>query len=99
MIVHLPPKPFFLSPQRSRVSPSTRETPKEHNARRFEQDESVEHRRLIFDVEEVVFKSCYDTTRLSTAPRRRSSSSRATALAIWLVEAPPSRMTNSVASV
>src|SRR5262245_21356231 len=33
---------------------STRETPKEHNPRRFEQDENVEHRRLIFDVVEVV---------------------------------------------
>src|SRR5215470_16765471 len=43
---------FIISP--NNFLTSARESPEEHNARRFEQDESVEHRRLIFDVVEVV---------------------------------------------
>src|SRR5688572_23349501 len=43
-----------LAPHISRDS--AREPPEEHDARRFEQDENVERRRLIFDVVEVVLK-------------------------------------------
>src|SRR6266542_2491790 len=42
---YIPPNNFIAS---------ARETPEEHNPGCFEQDEGVEHRRLIFDVVEVV---------------------------------------------
>src|SRR5882672_460488 len=61
------------------VSPSARETPEEHGARCFEQDESVEHRRLIFDVVEIVlmfFPRVLDRSPIGVADLRPSGQPR-----------------------
>src|SRR5262245_45442896 len=60
-------------------SGSARETPEEHNARRFQEDDDVENRRLIFDVVEVVlmfFARVLERSAVGVTDLRPSGQSR-----------------------